>query len=107
MFDVFTALKMITVNHRQIGSTQILITDAEGKPNGLLTDLLRDVVGSIDIFVNLRDVFSVDDLMELFASHTPMPKDVLSEYDKILRQEILGINFAPHKGQIELVFGGE
>ncbi|WP_461240215.1 hypothetical protein [Paucilactobacillus sp. N302-9] len=106
MFDVFTALKMIHVNHRQIGTTQIVIIDDSGKPNGLLTDLIRDVVGSIDIFINLKSVFTVDELLTKFANHTPLPTDVLSEYEKILRQPILGINFAPRKGQIELIFGG-
>lgn len=104
MFNVFGMLKMFSVNHRHISNSQIVVTDASGKPNSLLTDLLRDVISSINIFINIEDVFSVEDLVALFYERTPLPADVLSEYDKILKQEILRINFATRKGQIELIF---
>ncbi|KIS03887.1 hypothetical protein [Paucilactobacillus wasatchensis] len=106
MIDVFTMLKMMNVDHRHVANSQIVITDEEGKPDALLTDLLRDVVSSINIFIDIRDVYSVDDLIDAFSAHTPLPDDVLDEYSKILKQTILGLNFATRKNQIELIFGG-
>ncbi|WP_137596671.1 hypothetical protein [Paucilactobacillus kaifaensis] len=106
MLDVFTMLKMINVNHRHVANSQIVVTDENGKPNALLTDLIRDVVSSINIFIDIRDVYSVEELINAFSVHTPLPADVLDEYSKILKQTILGINFATKKNQIELIFGG-
>lgn len=104
MYTVFTMLKLISVNHRHISNSQVVVTDQDGKPNSLLTDLLRDVVNSINIFVDINDAYSVDDLLGALSDHTPLPDDVLDEYGKILAQEILGINFATRKGQIEFIF---
>ncbi|KRM12407.1 hypothetical protein FD16_GL002402 [Paucilactobacillus suebicus DSM 5007 = KCTC 3549] len=96
-------LKLINVNHRHIRNSQVVVTDEAGKPNALLTDLLRDVINSINIFVNINDTYSVDELVDALTVHTPLPDDVLEEYEKILGQEILGINFATRKGQIEFI----
>lgn len=103
MNTIFTMLKMISVNHRHISNSQIVVTDAAGKPNGLLTDLLRDVINSINIFVNINDTYSAAELVTAIGNHTPLPDEVLEEYRKILEQEISGINFATRKGQIELI----
>jgi len=104
MFNVFGMLKMFSVNHHHISNSQIVVTDQARKPNSLLTDLLRDVISSINIFINITDVISVEELVAIFAERTPLPADVLSEYEKILKQDILRVNFATRKGQIELIF---
>lgn len=103
MYTIFTMLKMISVNHRHISNAQVVVTDEAGKPNGLLTDLLRDVINSINIFVDINETYSAAELVAAISDHTPLPDEVLEEYRKILEQEILGVNFATRKGQIELI----
>ncbi|WP_440767662.1 hypothetical protein [Lactiplantibacillus plantarum] len=70
----------------------MVVTDGNGKPNAILTELLNDVVGNMRIFINMEDVYSVDDLMRALAAHTPLPQDVLEEYEKVLREPIYNIN---------------
>ncbi|MFC6261693.1 hypothetical protein [Levilactobacillus fujinensis] len=103
MQTVFDVLKFISVNHQEVESHQVLVTDAVGKPNGLLTDLLHDLINNALLFVTLRDVSSATELIEHLRTHTPLPADVLAEYAKILTEDCYGLNFAPQKGQIELI----
>lgn len=103
MQTIFDVLKHISVNHQEVESQQVVITDATGKPNGLLTDLLRDLINNALLFVTLADMDSAQDLIEHLRTHTPLPADVLSEYGKILTEVCEGLNFAPRKGLIELI----
>lgn len=65
MDNLFDVLKMVSFNHFGFDSSQVVITDVAGKPNSLLTDLFRDVVNKINLFIDLSaahdagDVFSV------------------------------------------------
>ena len=43
MDNLFDVLQMVRFNHLAFDSSQVVITDVEGKPNGILTDLFRDV----------------------------------------------------------------
>lgn len=106
MNNLFDVLKMVSVNHHGFASAQVVITDTAGKPNGLLTDLYRDTVSNIHLFLNVEDVDSADDVLAALTEHTPLPDDVLDEYAKILKEPLLAINFAPQKSQIELVVRG-
>ncbi|KRK48657.1 hypothetical protein [Secundilactobacillus kimchicus] len=106
MDNLFDVLKMVNVNHRGFASKQVVITDLAGKPNGLLTDLFRDTVSNIHLFLDMAQLESADDVLTALADHTPLPDDVLDEYAKILKEPLLKINFAPQKGQIELVVRG-
>ncbi|MFD1671953.1 hypothetical protein ACFQ5M_07595 [Agrilactobacillus yilanensis] len=101
---VFDVLKVVKVNHGDVYVQQILMTDAAGKPNSVLTDLLRDVLSKIQMFVNLDEVHDVDEVIDILHSFTPLPDDVLDEYDKVLTQEVSAINFATRKHEIELVY---
>lgn len=103
MQTIFDVLKHISVNHQEVESHQVVITDEAGKPNGLLTDLLHDLINNALLFVTLAELDSAEDLIEYLRTHTPMPVDVLSEYGKILAEPCYGLNFAPHKGQIEMI----
>jgi hypothetical protein len=103
MQTIFDVLKHISVNHQEIESNQVVITDKVGKPNGLLTDLLHDLINNALLFVTLADLESADELIEHLRTHTPLPVDVLSEYGKILTETCAGLNFAPQKGQIEII----
>jgi len=100
---IFDVLKTVSVNHQEVESHQVVVTDEKGKPNGLLTDLLRDLIDNALLFVSLRDVKSGPELIDQLKTHTPLPNDVLSEYGKILGEVCYGLNFAPKKGQIELI----
>ncbi|HIW71803.1 MAG TPA: hypothetical protein H9875_04160 [Candidatus Levilactobacillus faecigallinarum] len=103
MSTIFDVLKTVTVNHQPVASPEIVITDPAGKPNGLLTDLLHDLINDALLFVTLTDIASADDLIARLHAHTPLPSDVLDEYGKILTETCYGLNFAPQKGQIEIV----
>lgn len=103
MQTIFDVLKTVSVNHQEVESHQVVVADEKGKPNGLLTDLLRDLIDNALLFVALRDVSSASGLIEQLKTHTPLPDDVLSEYGKILGERCYGLNFAPKKGQIELI----
>lgn len=101
---VFDVLKLVKVNHGDIYIQQIVITDDVGKPNSILTDLLRDVLSKIQMFVDLDSVHDIAEVIDILHSFTPLPDDVLDEYEKILTQEISTINFATKKHEIELVY---
>ncbi|MTV83100.1 hypothetical protein [Secundilactobacillus folii] len=103
MDSVFDILKMITVNHHTVDGGQLVVTDLEGKPNSLLTDLLRDTVGNMRLFIDLASVDSADDVLAKLGETTPLPDDVLDEYSKILKERVAGLNFAPQKSTIELL----
>ncbi|WP_125580867.1 hypothetical protein [Levilactobacillus cerevisiae] len=103
MQTIFDVLKHISVNHQEVESNQVVVTDKVGKPNGLLTDLLHDLINNALLFVTLADMDTADELIEKLRTHTPLPVDVLSEYGKILSENCYGLNFAPQKGQIEII----
>ncbi|MFC6169709.1 hypothetical protein [Loigolactobacillus jiayinensis] len=104
MMTVFDVLKMVTINHMPVDVQQIVMTDTNGKPNSVLTDLLNDVLGKIRIFIDLQEISEVDQLVDELKMFTPLPIDVLDEYSKMLAQPVSSINFAPRKQQIELVY---
>ncbi|TLQ21186.1 hypothetical protein FEZ41_00365 [Lentilactobacillus parafarraginis] len=106
MNNLFDVLKMVSFNHLGFDSTQVVITDVAGKPNGLLTDLFRDVVNKVNLFIDLSSAHDAGEVIASLQNHTPLPDDVLDEYGKILREPLLGINFAPQKGQMELLVNG-
>lgn len=103
MDTVFDVLKMVTVNHQGIEGAQIVVTDLEGKPNGLLTDLLRDTIGNMRLFIDMSEVDSAEDVLADLNECTPLPDDVLDEYAKILRERVMGLNFAPQKRMVEIL----
>lgn len=106
MDNLFDVLKMVSFNHMGFDASQVVITDLEGKPNGILTDLYRDVVNKINLFIDLRSARDDGDVLTLLRAHTPLPDDVLEEYGKILEEPLIRINFAPQKGQMELQVRG-
>ncbi|EEI71646.1 MAG: hypothetical protein ABF723_12785 [Lentilactobacillus hilgardii] len=106
MDNLFDVLKMVSFNHFGFDSSQVVITDVAGKPNSLLTDLFRDVVNKINLFIDLSAAHDAGDVLASLQNHTPLPDDVLDEYGKILREPLVGINFAPQKGQMELLVNG-
>lgn len=103
MQTIFDVLKHISVNHQEVESPQVVVTDVAGKPNSLLTDLLHDLMNNALLFVTLAELASAEELIEHLRTHTPLPADVLSEYGKILTEHCEGLNFAPQKGQIEII----
>ncbi len=105
MLNVFDIIKLTQIDHKEVDSNQVVVTDGNGKPNAVLTELLNDVVGNMRIFINMDQIYSVDELTEALATHTPLPTDVLDEYEKVLREPIYNINFVPKRGQVELVVG--
>jgi len=105
MLNVFDVVKLTEIDHKEIDSNQVVVTDGNGKPNAVLTELLNDVVGNMRIFINMDEIYSVNDLMKALADHTPLPDDVLDEDEKVLRDPIFNINFVPKRGQVELVVG--
>lgn len=105
MLNIFDIVKLTKIDHKEIDSNQIVVTDGNGKPNAILTELLNDVVSNMRIFVDMNEVYSVDDLMRELSEHTPLPSDVLEEYEKALREPIYNINFVPKRGQVEVIVG--
>ncbi|WP_412988944.1 hypothetical protein ACLJJ6_08465 [Pediococcus siamensis] len=103
MISVFDVVRISRIDHVIVNSHQLVITDADGKPNGLLTDLLCDVVEKINIFMNLSLSTTVDDVLVSLSKNTPLPDDALVEYEKILTEVVVTVNFAPRKKVIELV----
>ena len=103
MISVFDVVRISRIDHTVVNSHQLVITDENGKPNGLLTDLLRDVVEKINIFMNISLSTTVDDVLGSLSNNTPLPADALVEYEKILTETVININFAPRKQVIELV----
>jgi len=103
MLTVFNVLKSVSVNHQAIAGPEIVVTNPAGKPNGLLTDLLHDLINDALLFVSLAEIDSPEDLIDRLHQHTPLPADVLEEYGKILTETCYGLNFAPQKGQVEVI----
>lgn len=101
--NVFTILKTVSVNHQPVASSQIVVTDPAGKPDGLLTDLLHDLINDALLFVNLREMATPTELISKLHQHTPLPDDVLEEYGKILTETCYGLNVAPQKDALEIV----
>ncbi|KRM87187.1 hypothetical protein [Lacticaseibacillus thailandensis] len=102
--NVFQALKLLQVNHRPVSQHELVITDPSGKPDAAMSDLLADVVGKLAIFADLDSALTPADLIKQLHGCTPLPGDVLAEYNKILTQELEHVNFATRKGVIELVY---
>ncbi|GEL15364.1 hypothetical protein [Pediococcus cellicola] len=103
MISVFDVVRISRIDHALVNSRQLVITDAQGKPNGLLTDLVKDVIEKINIFMTISLSTTVDDVLVALSKNTPLPADALVEYEKILTETVVNINFAPRKGVIELV----
>ena len=103
MFTIFTVLKNVSVNHQPVAGPEIVVTNAAGKPNGLLTDLVHDLINDALLFVNLAEMDSAEQLIERLHQHTPLPDDVLDEYGKILDEACYGLNLAPQKDQIQII----
>lgn len=103
MPTIFTMLKFVSVNHQPMASSQVVVTDEAGKPNGLLSDLLHDLINDALLFVNLSELKTAADLVAKLHAHTPLPSDVLDEYAKILDEPCFGLNVAPQKDTIEII----
>jgi len=102
--NVFTALQLIRIDHANLDQRTVVITDDNGKPDNVLSGLLSDVLTNIAIFADINKANSPLSLIEQLRSCTPLPADVLDEYQKLLEQEIAAVNFAAHKGIVELVY---
>ncbi len=106
MNNLFDVLKMVSFNHQPFYDGQVVVTDVAGKPNAILTDLYRDVVSKVSLFIDLSEADSPKDVIAELKAHTPLQYDVLDEYQKILEESLLGINVAPQKGLMELMVRG-
>lgn len=102
--NVFQALKFITVNHQNVSPDQVALTDLNGKPNAVMTDLLHDILTKIYLFVDLEQIEDVGGVIARLARTTPLPQDVLDEYQKALEQAVYQVNFATKKGLVEIVY---
>lgn len=102
--NVFTALQFLQVNHQPLNQTNVVITDTDGKPDAILSELLADVMGKIAIFGNIKAAGSPEGIVDQLRMFTPLHDDVLDEYQKILEQDISGINFAPQKNLVEFIY---
>ncbi|WP_125570511.1 hypothetical protein [Lacticaseibacillus songhuajiangensis] len=102
--NVFTALKLIQIDHHGLDPHNVIITDDTGKPDNVLTGLLTDVLTNVNLFTDWNAENSAPGLVERLHNCTPLPSDVLDEYRKILEQEIAGINFSVRRGTVELVY---
>ncbi|KRK73854.1 hypothetical protein [Lacticaseibacillus nasuensis] len=102
--NVFAALKLIQFDHLPLNHAQVVMTDATGKPDSEFTGLLSDCLNKLDIFVDLATATTVSDVIDDLHLLTPLPYDVLEEYQKILEQPITQINFASHKQLVEFVY---
>lgn len=101
--NVFTALKMLQINHTMLNQTNVVITDAQGKPNALLSELLADALAKVLIFGDLATATTPTGLVDQLRMFTPLREEVLDEYEKILGEKIIGINFATKKQVVELI----
>lgn len=91
MQTIFDVLKHVSINHQEVESPQVVVTDEAGKPNGLLTDLLHDLINNALLFVTLADLASADELIARLETHTPLPADVLAEYQKSYQSRVMGL----------------
>ncbi|GAA2842752.1 hypothetical protein [Pediococcus damnosus] len=103
MISVFDVIRISRIDHAVVNSHQLVITDINGKPNGLLTDLLRDVIEKMNIFMNITLSTTVDDVLVALSKNTPLPEDALSEYEKVLTENVTHLNIGTRKKVIELV----
>nr|WP_203623708.1 MULTISPECIES: hypothetical protein [unclassified Lacticaseibacillus] len=102
--DVYHAIKMLQIEHQPLNHSQVVIIDGNGKPQSQLSDLLFDCMSKIDLFTDLSTTDTSSDVIDDLHLQTPLPNDVLDEYQKILDQPISGINIASHKNLVELVY---
>lgn len=102
--NVFQVLKFITINHKNVGPDQVSLTDLNGKPNAVMTDLLHDILTKVYLFVDLNSVETTQEVMMKLAAVTPLPDDVLDEYQKALEQTVYQVNFATKKELVEIVY---
>lgn len=102
--SVFDIIKITRLNHNYFSSSQLVMSDMEGKPNSLLTDLLRDVMTKMEILLDLDAMNQPSQVIETLKEGTPLPEDVLEEYEKILTQPVAYINFVSKRNQLEIVY---
>lgn len=102
--NVYHAIKMLQIEHQPLNHAQVVITDGNGKPQAQLSDLLADCMSKIDLFTDLSSTDTSSDVIDDLHLLTPLPNDVLDEYQKILDQPIAGINIAMHKNLVELIY---
>lgn len=102
--NVFQVLKFITVNHKGIAPDQVALTDLNGKPNAVMTELLHDILTKIYLFVDLENVETTQEVILKLSAVTPLPDDVLDEYQKALEQTVYQVNFATKKELVEIVY---
>lgn len=102
--NVFQALKFITINHQNVSPDSVALTDLNGKPNAVMTDLLHDILTKIYLFVDLDSIEDVGEMIAKLARVTPLPQDVLDEYEKALEQAVYQVNFATKKNLVEIVY---
>ncbi|EEN81813.1 hypothetical protein HMPREF0539_0052 [Lacticaseibacillus rhamnosus LMS2-1] len=79
---------MIQIEHQPLNHRQVVITDENGKSLSQLTDLLSDCLSKIDLFVDLPSTDTASDVIDDLHLLTPLPNDVLDEYQKVLDQPI-------------------
>lgn len=101
--NIFHALKLIQFDHQALNAHQVVVTAEDGKPDAQLSAMLTDCLSKMDIFINLEAASSVADVIDDLHLLTPLPYDVLEEYQKILEQALIGINIAHRKGLVEFV----
>ncbi|BDR59469.1 hypothetical protein [Xylocopilactobacillus apicola] len=102
--SVFEIIKITKLNHEYFTADKLVMTDLEGKPNSLLTDLLRDVVTKIEILLDFEQLDSTQEVITALKGVTPLPDDVLDEYTKILDQSVVGVNFVSKRSELEIVY---
>lgn len=102
--SVFDIIKITQLNHDYFPANKLVMTDVEGKPNSLLTDLLRDVVTKIEILLDFDQFNQAKQVITKLKEVTPLPEDVLGEYEKILNQPVIGINFVSKRQELEIVY---
>ncbi|HJE15112.1 MAG TPA: hypothetical protein K8W17_03440 [Lapidilactobacillus dextrinicus] len=102
--NVFQVLKFITINHQGIAPDQVALTDLNGKPNAVMTDLLHDILTKVYLFVDLENIENTSEMIAKLSAVTPLPEDVLDEYQKALDQTVYQVNFATKKELVEIVY---
>lgn len=102
--SVFDIIKITQLNHEYFPANKLVMTDLEGKPNSLLTDLLRDVVTKIAILLDFDQFHQPNEVILKLKAVTPLPSDVLAEYEKILNQPVVGINFVSKRQELEIIY---
>ena len=69
--NVFQVLKFITINHQGIAPDQVALTDLNGKPNAVMTDLLHDILTKVYLFVDLENIENTSEMIAKLSAVTP------------------------------------